>query len=233
VPVRLVRVLAVMLGLLAIGAAPAGAGDHQLELVPEVNAFFKLSDRLRLFFLGALTQGPTESVTAAEAGAYLDITLVPILRRRLREGDWEREHYLWIRLGHNVSGPLDGRDGGVEHRGVLEGTARAPLPQDLWLVNRVRVDLRDLDGEFSARLRYRLGIERTFAVGNFALTPYAQAEVFYDTRFGTFNRQLYQGGVEVELTKHWRIEPYYARQEDQRSSPGHVDRVGLVLKLYW
>ena len=63
--------------------------------------------------------------------------------------------------------------------------------------------------------------------------PYAQAEVFYDTRFGAFNRQLYRGGVEIELTKHWRIAPYYARQEDQRSSPAHLDRVGLVLKLYW
>jgi hypothetical protein len=47
---------------------------------------------------------------------------------------------------------------------------------------------------------------------------YAQAEVFYDTRFGAWNRQLYQAGVELGITKHWRIEPYYAREEDQRSS---------------
>lgn len=57
--------------------------------------------------------------------------------------------------------------------------------------------------------------------------------MFYDTRFGAFNRLLYQGGVEIGLTKHWRIEPYYSRLEDQRSSPAHLDRVGLVLKLYW
>ena len=48
---------------------------------------------------------------------------------------------------------------------------------------------------------------------------------FSDTRFDAWNRQLYQAGVEIEITKHWRIEPYYARQEDQRS--------GLVLKTYW
>jgi hypothetical protein len=51
-------------------------------------------------------------------------------------------------------------------------------------------------------------------------------------RFGAWNRQLYQAGVEIETIKHWRIEPYYARQEDQRSSTAHVDRVGLVLKTY-
>jgi hypothetical protein len=67
-------------------------------------------------------------------------------------------------------------------------------------------------------------------VGGVTLVPYAQAEVFYDTRFGAWNRQLYQAGVELEITKHWRIEPYYAREEDQRSSTAHVDRVGLVLK---
>jgi len=74
------------------------------------------------------------------------------------------------------------------------------------------------------------GSRAGFTVGGVTLVPYAQAEVFYDTRFGAWNRQLYQAGVELEITKHWRIEPYYAREEDQRSSTAHVDRVGLVLK---
>ena len=55
----------------------------------------------------------------------------------------------------------------------------------------------------------------------------------YEIRFGAWNRQPYQAGVEIEITKHWRIELYYARQEDQRPSAAHVHRVGLVLKTYW
>jgi len=62
--------------------------------------------------------------------------------------------------------------------------------------------------------------------------PYAQAEVFYDTRYDIWNRQLYQLGAEIELSKHWRVEPYLARQNDSRSSSGNVDRMGLVLKYY-
>ena len=54
-------------------------------------------------------------------------------------------------------------------------------------------------------------------MGGVTLVPYAQAEVFYDSRFGAWNRQLYKAGVE---------------EEDQRSSTAHVDRVGLVLKTY-
>ena len=64
------------------------------------------------------------------------------------------------------------------------------------------------------------------------LVPYAQAEAFYDSRSGEWDRQLYQAGVEIQITRHWRVDPYYARQEDQRSRPAHLDRIGLVFKLY-
>jgi len=64
------------------------------------------------------------------------------------------------------------------------------------------------------------------------MVPYAQAEIFYDTRFDCWNRQLYQAGAEIELAKRWRIEPYLARQNDSRSTSGNVDRAGLVLKYY-
>jgi hypothetical protein len=211
----------------------AQAGDTQVEFVPEGNAYLKFSDHARLFLLGSLTQGLSESATDGEVGVHLDLTLTPILRRRLRDADWERDRYLWSGSAISSWGTsTTGRTASLS-RGILEMTARVPLPSDVWLVNRARVDLRDLDGEFSTRFRYRLGIEREFTVGGMTLVPYAQAEVFYDTRFGAWNRQLYQAGVEIEITKHWRIEPYYARQEDQRASTAHVDRVGLVLKTYW
>ena len=226
------RALALAAILLLVGAACAWAGDTQTEFVPEVDTYLKLSDDTRVFLLGRLTQGLSESATNGEIGAHLDITLTPILRRRLREADWERERYLWVRIGYRLLGNLDDHSV-TEHRGILEVTGRVPLPWEVWLVNRGRVDLRDLEGEFSTRFRYRLGIEREFMVGGVAIVPYVQAEVFYDTRFGAWNRQRYQAGVEVEITKHWRIEPYYARQEDQRSSPAHLDRIGLVLKTYW
>lgn len=165
---------------------------------------------------------------------HLDITLKPIFRPQLRRADWERDRYLWLRVGYRLVGSLDGDGEGVEeHRGILEGTTRAPLAWDVWLVNRVRVDLRDLDGSFSTRFRYRLGIEREVTLAGITMVPYVQAEVFYDTRFGSWNRQRYQAGAEIELTEHVRIEPYYARQDDQRSSPAHVNRIGFVLKLYY
>jgi len=214
---------------------PARAADNTREFVPEVNAFVKLSDQTRLFLLGDMTRNLTTDKTEGEVGAHLDFTLKPALRPHLSEADWVRDRYLWMRVGYVVLTSPDSRSSGSgaeERRGILEITGRVPLPNEVWLVNRGRVDLRDIQGESSQRYRYRLGIEREFIASGVAIVPYAQAEAFYDTRFNTWNRQLYQFEAEIELTKQWRIEPYYARQNDTRPSTAHVDRVGLVLKYY-
>jgi hypothetical protein len=212
---------------------PARA-EHKDELVPELNMFIKLSNQVRLFLLGDVTQGFSPNFTDGELGAHLDLTLKPILRRELRQGDWERSRYLWVRAGYVVSGDLDDReDGATTHMVLLEGTTRLELPGKLWLVNRARIDFRDTDGESSQRYRLRFGIEREFTVCGVVMVPYAQAEIFHDTRFDAWNRQLYQAGVEIELNKQWRIEPYFARQNDSRSASGNVNRIGLVLKTYF
>jgi hypothetical protein len=64
------------------------------------------------------------------------------------------------------------------------------------------------------------------------IIPYARVEFFYDTRFDALSRQTYQAGVEVALSERFRIESYYAFQNDTRTSPAHLDRLGLVLKYY-
>jgi hypothetical protein len=213
---------------------PARAEDHHSEFAPEVNVFIKLSDQIRLYLLGDITQGLSSNFTDGEVGANLDVTLKPILRRDLRDSNWERNRYLWARVGYLMSADIDGReDGSNEHTFLLEATARLELPWELWLVNRGRVDFRNVDGASSERYRFRAGIEREFTVFGLVMVPYVQAEIFYDTRFDVLNRQLYQTGVEIELTKRWRIEPYVARQNDSRSASGNVNRSGLVVKFYY
>ena len=222
-----------MVLILALIPLAAIGEETRTVLLPEANAYFTLTERTRLFLLGTLTHDLTQDRTDGELGAHLDVTLIPILRRRLREGDWEREKYLWIRLGYRLIGNLD--DPGhspFEHRGIVEVTTRFPLPWDLWLVNRIRADLRDIDGEFSARLRDRLGLEREVTLWNHTMAPYLQAEVFYDTRFGAWSRERYQTGVEVHLSAHWRVEPYYRREENHRPARTHENAVGLVVKYY-
>jgi hypothetical protein len=226
--------LSLTLVLFAVLCEPARSEEHHEEFVPELNSFINLSKQVRLYLLGDITQAFSPSFTDGELGAHLDFTLKPILRRELRLGDWERSRYLWVRAGYLFSRDLDDRDdGSTTHTILLEMTTRLELPAQIWLVNRARVDFRDIDGETSRRYRLRVGIEREFNVRGVVMVPYAQAEFFYDTRFDSWNRQLYQAGVEIERTKHWRIEPYFARQDDSRSASGNVNRLGLVLKSYF
>jgi hypothetical protein len=216
---------------------PARSGEKEREVVPEVNAFFKLSDRARIYVPVSVANKLNESSAEGEVGAFLDYTLVPVLRPELRDADWERARYLWVRAGYTFGGLREGlgvqalKDSTVRTLS-LEATGRVPLEQEAWLVHRLRLDLRDVDGESSERYRYRLGVEREYRVRGTAVVPYAQAELVYDTRFGSWSRQIYQLGAEVEINARWRIEPYWGRQDDSRTSPARIDRLGLVLKYY-
>ena len=217
-------------------AGPTRAAERATETVPEINAYIRLSDRFRLFTAASVTHTVAESTTDGELGAYLDVlTLRPILQERLFETDWARNRYLWGRIGYGVGGIHEGlhlNDGFSEQRFVAEVSARYPISPGFSAVTRARVDLRTLDGERSNRYRLRFGVEKEYTVFGKAVVPYANAEFFYDTRFDHWSRQIYQAGVEIELTQRFRLEPYYAFQIDTGTEPTHVDRWGLVLKYY-
>ena len=112
-------------------------GGREGDFLPELNAYIKLTDTTRLFLLGSLTQHLSDGSTEGEVGVHLDVTLKPILRRELRQANWERDRYLWVRFGYRLLGTRGHTDDpSTEHRGILEATARIPLPAESWLVNR-------------------------------------------------------------------------------------------------
>jgi len=234
------RRLGTALLVLSAAAAPAWAeGDGEgrgskREYVPEFNGYFRLTEQARLFLLADVSRLSPEDVSNGEVGLHLDYTLMPILRPQLRGGEWERERYLWLRIGVRRLGDIDGRDDGFrETRLLVEATARFGLAGEAWLFHRLRWDLRDVDGETSNRYRYRIGVEKEVAApGGTPLVPYLTAEWFYDTRFDAWSRQRYQLGAEVVLHKSWRLEPYYAYEKDKYPSSESLNRFGLVLKYY-
>ncbi|MFI5005953.1 MAG: DUF2490 domain-containing protein [Solirubrobacterales bacterium] len=229
--------LVVALTLLGV---PVRAGDTQTELWPEAQAFVKLGERVRLHILADVWYAPaswtpdeTASDSEAEIGAHLDLTLKPIARPRLRTRNWERERYVWARIGYDyLWTPGDTAKPSHEHRGIVEVTGRAPLPGKLWAINRVRVDLRDKNGTRSTRYRERITLEREIALFGVETIPYASAELLYDTRYDAWSEQRYQVGLEAVLGPRWRLEPYYLRKEDLRSEPRHTNALGVLLKYY-
>jgi len=182
------------------------------------------------------TTGGTTQYQDAAVGVHLDLTLTPVLRRSLAQGDWQRNRYLWTRIGYRYgrsAGDAESSERFREHRGVFELTGRtAPLAGDLEFVARVRWDAREVNDRHSDRYRLRLGVERSLKLGGRAVVPFGNAENFYDTRYDTWNRQRYQMGAEFEINRNWRIEPSLIRQNDSRSEPAHINALALALKYF-
>jgi len=201
------------------------AADTNTQFATQMSAYLDLSERARLFFLSSFTDNITNEARHETVGVHLDIALKPLVRRRLRVADWARKKYLWVRVGYR-------RDlgGSTRETGVVEVDNRFALPLGLWAVSRLRTDLRNETGGFSVRPRYRLDFEREFPVGRLTATPYVRAEVLHDSRPSTWDWR-YQAGAEIALTRHWRIEPYYARLQNQHSA--QINRIGFIVKTFW
>lgn len=211
-------------------AAQEADDETQNEFWPEVNVYVNLNPKWRLFFLANVSKNrDTQSNLEGQVGAHADYVV---------------NDKLSLRAGYRYGSSLTGDDPRVEHRVLFEQTVRAPLPGRILLSDRNREDLRVVNGDFSARYRNRATLEREFAVRGYKFTPYAAAEVFYDTRFGVFNRNRLTAGVQLPLGKglspfreHQALMPrkslsldlYFARQNDSRSKPSRVNAVGAVL----
>jgi hypothetical protein len=138
-------------------AGVAHAADSS-EFWPEVSAFVTLSPRTRLYLDAAYAQGKESDTKTLDLGAYLDISIKPILREELQAEDWQRSRYLWARIGYDRVLKATDREGAevAEDRGIVSLWAKAPLPAEIWLEGCVRADLRWMGGDYSTRHRFRV-----------------------------------------------------------------------------
>jgi len=233
------RQLASVLALALASLSPAGearAADAR-EFWPELNGFVQINERSRAFFNAAYALAKESDVKSGNVAAYLDVSLKPIarIRRDLLTDDWQRNKYLWARVGYDrIFQATDSTGVEVaENRGVVALYGRIPLPAATWLETRSRADFRWIGGEYSNRYRFRLDLSREFAVRERAVVPYCNFEWFYDTRYDDWARTLLTLGAEVTMTDRFRWEVYVARQADRLPDEKDLDALGVVLKWYY
>jgi hypothetical protein len=215
-------------------AGPVQAEDKQ-EFWPELAAFVQLNDRARACFDVAYSASEEFDVQSADVSACLDVSLKPIGRQELLTTDWQRNKYLWARVGYNrIFEATDSMGTEVaENRGVVAVYGRVPLPAAVWLETRTRADFRWIGDEYSNRYRLRLDLTREFTFRDRPLVPHFNFEWFYDTRYDDWARTLATLGVEVTATDHFRYEIYLARQHDRLPKSRNLDALGVVLKWYF
>jgi hypothetical protein len=185
------------------------------EAWPEVDLYINLNPKWRLLFLGNISQERETNIDLeGQVGAHVDYFF---------------NKYLVFRTGYRYGFSLIEEDPFQEHRLLFEQTLRVPIPWKILLSDRNREDLRWVDGSFSVRYRNRLMLERDFGIRNFRFTGYGSAEIYYDSRFDTFNRNRFVIGTTFPVNKHFALDLSYARQNDSRSQPNHVNAIGVVL----
>ena len=217
-------------------AGSARASDAS-EFWPELGAFKQLNERSRAYFDAAYALGKESDVESVDVAAFLDVSLKPIARMRkdLLTKDWQRNRYLWARIGYDRIFEATDSTGlqVVENRGVIALHGRIPLPAALWLETRTRADFRWIGDEYSNRYRFRLDLSREFNVLDHAVVPYFNVEWFYDTRYDDWARTLATLGAEVTVSDHFRYEAYLARQADHLPADEDLNALGIVLKWYY
>jgi len=210
-----VAVCLLLLGCLSGSAAAQEGPTTRNEAWPEVDLFINLNPKWRLFFLGNISQERETNIDLeGQVGAHVDYFF---------------NKYLVFRNGYRYGFSLVEDDPFEEHRVLFEQTVRVPIPWKVLLNDRNRQDLRWVDGSFSARYRNRLMLERDFGIRDFRFTGYGSAEIYYDSRFDTFNRHRLVVGTTFPVAKHFALDLSYARQNDSRSQPNHVNAIAVVL----
>lgn len=217
--------------LVAAILIPLAHASDRREYVPEIDLYHKLSERTRIFVLANSAKVETADSWKNQLGVHFDFTAKGEL---LHPADSARARGISVRFGYRQLRTWDGqREGVSERRGLAELTVQTTLPKAFRVAHRFGFDQRELSGESSQRYRYRFSVERKFNTARIVTSAYARAELSYDTRYSAWSRRRYQVGSEIALTKHWRLEPYYARDRDSEPSVVYTDRIGMIVKLYW
>jgi hypothetical protein len=228
---RLPALLSLALGL---GFATLGAAqDVGTQFWPEVDTYFRLNDRMRIYVPASRTrEGTDDSDQDGTAGIYFDYYAVPIYGFHLYgPSNVPRLHRLLLRVGYGYTAGGDGSP--ATNTMTAEATWRLTIPWKVLISDRNRFDLNFTGGDFDPRYRNRIRIDRTFDLGTWALNPYAYGEFFYDFDDGAWLKTRATIGFEVHVWERVVPELYFQRDYGTGAgTTGDVRGFGLVVSIY-
>jgi hypothetical protein len=199
--------------LLPCGAAAQGPAT---EWWPEIDVSYRPAEHQRTFLEVSASTEREASKRDASVGLYQD--------------------YLWLPGGFARGGvryTFSTRDASYrEERFLGEVTLSVLTTEHYRLLNRLRGELRTINGDWSYRVRERLHFQRvSMATKGLRPAPYVTCEPYYDSRYNTIARIGGRVGVELQFRRPFSVDVYIARQENSRGLPPAVNALGLTTKL--
>ena len=207
------------------------------EVWPELNVFYQVNNRFRVYALYSATKLKNSSYTDGGIGIYVDYFAfpTPIIKKLGHDlRDSTSGYYVWFRVGYLYSAaPPESADPFKENTFVTEANLRFHLPQRILLTNKNRFDWRSIDGNFEPRYRPRLTFERNMHTKYLSYTPTIYGEYYFYLGRGGFNRFRISAGIQVKVTEHAEIETYYVQQFDNGKNVRGLKAMGFALKFYF
>jgi len=199
----------------AVFAHPPARADESHEFWPEVQVHYWFNDhRSRAIAMGSLSRHRDSNTTyQAEQGLTFEHQFT---------------HSFLGRIGYRHGAALDGGPSN-ENRLLAEQIFRLYLPSKVIADYRTREDFRWLESGFSVRLRERLQVQRDVTIDDYTFTPYGSAEVYFDTRYGTFSRYRLTLGINFPIDRHISLEPYVVKQVDWIPTGVITNAVGFIV----
>ena len=218
--------------LIVVLTLPAAAQTDQF--LPEIDAYYKLTSPIRIWFQAKETNEAGTPVTA-EFGPSLDIYVKSPLKFAdvtAFDLDDSKSRFLVISVGYRYL-PTPG--GPPTNRMEPLFTLNYPVQRiGLLLSDRNRADLDWKSGSFTWRYRNRIQLESTLKVRSYHLSPYTSAEFYYESLYGKWSDTAIYAGCLFPVGKHFEINPYYEHQNITGKSPNQqLNQAGLMLNMFF
>jgi hypothetical protein len=201
-----------------------------VQFLPEIDAYLKLHSNLRFAFQAKETRedgGPTQ----AEIGPSIEYYWRPLKNLRPNGVDESKTRLILLSFGYRY---VPSADAATTNRILFVATPRIPAKSKLVISDRNRVELNFSKGDLTWRYRNRLQLEREVTIRGYHPTPYANVEVYYDTKFQKWSSTAIDAGCQFPFRKHFQIDIYYEHQNNTGSAPNkQINAIGSILNLHF
>ena len=223
-----------LLGTLLVFAFGSRAAAQTDQFLPEIDAYYKVTSPVRIWFQAKETSEAGTPVTA-EFGPSPDFYIKsPLKFADVTAFDLNdsKSRFLVISVGYRY---LPTPNSPPTNRMEPLFTLNYPVQRiRLLLSDRNRADLDWKAGTFTWRYRNRIQLERTMKVRAYHLSPYASAEFYYESIYGKWSDTALYAGCLFPIGKHFELNPYYEHQNNTGKSPNQLlNQAGLMLNMYF
>ena len=205
------------------------AQSSQRQFLPEIDAYWTMSPTIRAELFVARTKDG-DTFNSATMGSGVNVFVKPLSNRRRTNKDEANSRLLTFGVTYRHISSVDKAN---ENRLQFDMAPKYPLPKDMLLDDRNRLELRLITGNVTWRYRNRLTFQKTIQFRRFKLTPYARAEGFYEINQSKWSEVDYSFGGFIPIGRHIEIEPYYQGEYLYGATSSHVNAVGVTVAFYF